>query len=135
MMDEWNALVDEYIASGKDRRSRFDIERLSKIGAHGGPLYRECEADECKLYEVRDVETLRKCSGCKIVSACHRFALSIRGKELTDVVHVYRPFTAAPHVKRRIGRLTRKSVARRRKEHSSCPCRGRRSCSSRCCLL
>lgn len=67
-MVEWNGLVDEYIATGKDIRPRIDIERMSKIGVHGGPLYRQCEADGCDRYEGIDIQTLKHCAGCKLVS-------------------------------------------------------------------
>ena len=53
-MEKWNALVDEYIATGKDKRPRFEIERLSKIGSHGGPLDRQCEAVSCSPWKVMD---------------------------------------------------------------------------------
>lgn len=58
---------DEYIASSKDTRERFDIERMSKIGLHGGPLHRRCEASGCDKFGHRDVEKMQ-CSGCKLVS-------------------------------------------------------------------
>ncbi len=76
-MDEWNGLVDEYIESGTDRRSRFDIERTSKIGLHGGPLYRQCDADECETYEVRDVALLKQCSACKLVSTSYETTVGL----------------------------------------------------------
>ncbi|KAK7032911.1 hypothetical protein R3P38DRAFT_2773413 [Favolaschia claudopus] len=36
---QWNALVDEYIETQSDKRSRYDIERAAKIGVWHGALY------------------------------------------------------------------------------------------------
>ena len=66
-MDEWNNQVDRYIATAGDPRPRFDIELQAKIGIHGGPLYRRCEAEDCDRVEVRDVEKLKCCGSCKMV--------------------------------------------------------------------
>ena len=66
-MDEWNALVDGYISLQKDPRPRFEIELGAKIGPDGGPLYKRCEANDCSNVMGRDVEELKKCSGCKTV--------------------------------------------------------------------
>lgn len=66
-MNEWNGAVDRYIATKKDPRPRFDIELEAKIGPHGGPLYRECEAEDCDRVECRDVEKLKCCGSCKLV--------------------------------------------------------------------
>ncbi|KAF7796455.1 hypothetical protein EIP86_007632 [Pleurotus ostreatoroseus] len=69
-MNEWNTAVDRYIATEGDPRSRFNIELESKIGLHGGPLYRYCEAEGCDHVEKRDVESMKRCSGCKLVFYC-----------------------------------------------------------------
>lgn len=67
-MDEWNRAVDKYMASGVDPRPRFDIELQSKIGMTGGPLYKICEADNCKKAEGREVDKMKCCGSCKLVS-------------------------------------------------------------------
>lgn len=67
--EEWNRHVDEYIALGRDRRSRVDIELAAKIGLHGGPLYRRCEAEGCTKVESRDVDRMKCCGNCKLVRA------------------------------------------------------------------
>lgn len=112
-MERWNGYIDEYIASGQDKRPRFEIERLSKIGAHGGPLYRQCEAESCERYEGRDVAAFKLCSGCKLVRVSlfyHKARLFIP----------HRPYIAVRSVKRRIGRPTRKSAESRIRGSSSC---------------
>ncbi len=68
-MDEWNKAVDQYIALGKDKRAKSQIELEAKIGMSGGPLYRYCEASDCPRVEGRDVEKMKCCSGCKLVRA------------------------------------------------------------------
>lgn len=65
--EEWNKLVDDYISLRRDRRSRLDIELAAKIGLHGGPLYRHCEAKGCKKVERRDVDKMKCCGSCKLV--------------------------------------------------------------------
>lgn len=65
--DEWNAAVDEYVASGIDGRPVWDIEANSKIGLNGGPLYKGCEAEDCDNIEGRYVEKMKCCSSCKLV--------------------------------------------------------------------
>ncbi|EKM48441.1 uncharacterized protein PHACADRAFT_202808 [Phanerochaete carnosa HHB-10118-sp] len=68
-MDEWNAIVDGYIAESTDKRERFDIELASKIGANGGALYKKC--DYCHKVQGRDYHgNLKCCSGCKLIVYC-----------------------------------------------------------------
>lgn len=67
-MNEWNAVVDQYIATQGDPRDRLQIEVAAKIGIDGGPLYKACSAQNCGAIEKIDVPSLRKCSGCGIVS-------------------------------------------------------------------
>ncbi|KAJ3551210.1 hypothetical protein NM688_g4837 [Phlebia brevispora] len=69
-MDEWNTEVDKYISNKCDPRSTLEIEVEDKIGLHGGPLHRRCEAKNCSNIEGRDVEKLKYCSGCKLVYYC-----------------------------------------------------------------
>lgn len=64
----WNALGDQYIASGKDNRGRVRIENVAKIGPSGGPLHRRCEGPECPSLEDRDGIIIQVCSGCKKAS-------------------------------------------------------------------
>lgn len=66
-MNEWNRAVDQYMAMQTDFRSRFDIELAAKIGPHGGPLYKHCEAEDCDKVEPRDVEKMKCCAQCKLV--------------------------------------------------------------------
>ncbi|KAJ6577314.1 hypothetical protein B0H19DRAFT_553234 [Mycena capillaripes] len=63
----WNALIDEYIDTQKDKRSRHSIERAAKIGTWNGALLRACEGPECNKIEGADVETLKCCGKCKMV--------------------------------------------------------------------
>lgn len=67
-MEEWNSAVEKYIISGVDGRSRFDIELEAKIGMSGGPLYKKCEAEGCTNVEGREVEKMKCCGSCKLVS-------------------------------------------------------------------
>ena len=62
-MKMWNEAVDKYIEVSGDPRPRLHIERAAKVGPHGGPLYRHCEAEDCERVEGRDVETLKCCGG------------------------------------------------------------------------
>ncbi|THV06566.1 hypothetical protein K435DRAFT_773245 [Dendrothele bispora CBS 962.96] len=71
-MQEWNAAVDEYIKTPGDTRNRIDIEIEAKIGPHGGPLYRHCEAEECSIVEGRDIQKLQGCSQCRLVFYCSK---------------------------------------------------------------
>ena len=68
MQFEWNGYVDEYIRSGTDQRSELEIERCAKIALSGGALFRQCEGPNCDKWEGGDIDTLRVCSRCKIVS-------------------------------------------------------------------
>ncbi|KAF8207242.1 hypothetical protein K438DRAFT_1815953 [Mycena galopus ATCC 62051] len=47
----WNALIDEYIATQGDGRSRHSIERAAKIGTWHGALIRTCEGPGCTEVE------------------------------------------------------------------------------------
>ncbi|KAJ6623138.1 hypothetical protein B0H10DRAFT_2011329 [Mycena sp. CBHHK59/15] len=67
---EWNALVDEYIKTSKDQRSRQAIERAAKIGTWNGALIRVCEGPGCEKVEGTDVEILKLCSKCKMAVYC-----------------------------------------------------------------
>ncbi|KAK7034713.1 hypothetical protein VNI00_012120 [Paramarasmius palmivorus] len=71
-MHEWNDAVDEYIATQRDPRPRLDIEVAVKIAMSGSPLYKTCQAEGCNKAEKRDVQTLSRCSGCKVTSYCSR---------------------------------------------------------------
>ncbi|KAF5364996.1 hypothetical protein D9758_008095 [Tetrapyrgos nigripes] len=71
-MREWNAHVDRYIATIPDPRPRIEIEIQSKIGPHGGPLYRFCEAKGCNKVEGRELEKMQGCAGCHLVFYCSR---------------------------------------------------------------
>ena len=66
-MNKWNADVDAYISESSDKRSTFDIELEAKIGWHGGPHYKRCEAKGCVNTEGREIEKMKRCSGCKRV--------------------------------------------------------------------
>ncbi|KAJ7116317.1 hypothetical protein C8R44DRAFT_627700, partial [Mycena epipterygia] len=66
----WNALIDEYIATKGDRRSKHMIERAAKIGTWNGALIRMCEGPDCGKFEGAEVETLKLCSKCKISVYC-----------------------------------------------------------------
>lgn len=70
LVNNWNQVVDDYIASGVDHRGRRIIENAAKIGVAGGPLFRRCEADGCANVEGRNGVKLLVCSGCKMVCAC-----------------------------------------------------------------
>lgn len=66
--ERWNAAVDSYISQGKDMRTRVEIEQAAKIGLSGGALYRHCEGIGCNKIEGRNIEKLKPCSRCKMVS-------------------------------------------------------------------
>lgn len=66
-MNEWNEAVDKYIATQGDPRPPFEIALQAKIGIHGGPLYRHCEAEGCSKVEDRDVDKMKGCGKCKLV--------------------------------------------------------------------
>lgn len=65
----WNAAVDSYISRGDDSRTRAEIERAAKIGLSGGALYQRCEGVGCDKVEGKNIEKLKPCSRCKLVSA------------------------------------------------------------------
>ncbi|KAF9475605.1 hypothetical protein BDN70DRAFT_232209 [Pholiota conissans] len=66
----WNALIDEYIALGTDKRSTFDIERAAKIGVRAGALIRTCEGEGCSKVERKDIDALKNCAKCHIAVYC-----------------------------------------------------------------
>ena len=66
---EWNKHIDDYIASGVDPRPAAEIERGAKVGLSLGALYTRCENERCGKLQGRDVDTMRVCSGCKMVSS------------------------------------------------------------------
>lgn len=68
-VQEWNALVDEYIASGVDKRDPVEIENIAKIGLAGGPLHRKCEGPDCHNLEGRNNVKISVCAGCHKVSS------------------------------------------------------------------
>lgn len=94
-MLEWNGLIDEYIAQhlhdDKFMRTALEIEVDAKIAAHGGPLYRHCEAEGCDQAEKRDVPKLQACAGCKLVRASQSIAvLMLMLRRFTTVVRTAR---------------------------------------------
>lgn len=113
-MDEWNTLVDSYINSTKDARSRFEIELFAKIGMDGGPLYKRCEAQSCTNVEVRDVTPgqMKRCSACKLVSAVSPGT----GKNTHCSTNI-RSFIATLPARKRIGQYTKLTAKRRRTTH------------------
>ena len=64
----WNSAVDEYIASGVDDRPVWEIEAGAKLGVNGGPLYKWCEEKGCGKREGKDVDKVKCCGSCKLVS-------------------------------------------------------------------
>lgn len=96
-MDVWNGFVDDYIATQGDPRNRIDIEIEVKIGVDGGPLYKTCYTKGCGAIEKRDVPSLKRYSGCGIVSSS---CLSEAFK-LTNLPH--RPCIAVRNVRRKAG--------------------------------
>ncbi|KAJ6570264.1 hypothetical protein DFH09DRAFT_426104 [Mycena vulgaris] len=66
----WNALVDEYIDTQGDLRSRRSIERAAKIGKWNGALIRTCEGPDCGKFEETDIDKLRSCSRCEMSVYC-----------------------------------------------------------------
>ncbi|KAJ6520747.1 hypothetical protein DFH09DRAFT_1426614 [Mycena vulgaris] len=62
----WNALVDEYIDTQGDLRSRRSIERAAKIGTWNGALIRTCEGPDCGKFEGNDIDKLKLCSKCQM---------------------------------------------------------------------
>ncbi|KAJ3512054.1 hypothetical protein NLJ89_g3747 [Agrocybe chaxingu] len=67
----WNAAIEEYIHSGTDPRSRFEIERAAKIGTWGGALIRQCQGPDCTNVEDRNLKAFSQCSACQINSQHH----------------------------------------------------------------
>ncbi|KAJ7352505.1 hypothetical protein DFH08DRAFT_1078177, partial [Mycena albidolilacea] len=69
----WNKLVDEYICTQKDGRSKHSIERAAKIGTWHGALIRACEGPSCTKIEGPNGESFKHCSKCKMVLYLLRF--------------------------------------------------------------
>ncbi|KIY65735.1 hypothetical protein CYLTODRAFT_400012 [Cylindrobasidium torrendii FP15055 ss-10] len=70
-MNLWNGLVDEYLdRTFHQEGARFLFEKEAKIGLHGGPLFRHCESPGCGNVKDRDVDSLQKCSSCKLIIYC-----------------------------------------------------------------
>jgi len=69
-MQEWNAVIDEYISSGRDQRPRGEIERAAKIGLSNGALYRRCEGANCDKVEGKNLQKSLCCSQCKMSIYC-----------------------------------------------------------------
>ncbi|KAF8207238.1 hypothetical protein K438DRAFT_1815947 [Mycena galopus ATCC 62051] len=67
---QWNALVDEYIATQGDKRSRHSIERAAKIGTWQGALIRTCEGPGCTEVEGLNHPTFSYCGKCKMSVYC-----------------------------------------------------------------
>ena len=71
---EWNHLVDEYIAAGKDCRSARQgrcIEVAAKIAANGGPLFRQCDNISGRCEKVEPEEgAFKRCAACRGVAYC-----------------------------------------------------------------
>lgn len=63
---DWNERIDNYIASGVDRREALDIEIAAKVGDTGGPLWKRC--DQCKKQSGPESFELKRCGGCHLVS-------------------------------------------------------------------
>ncbi|KAJ7134738.1 hypothetical protein C8R44DRAFT_730094 [Mycena epipterygia] len=70
LSEEWNTVVDKYIASGEDSRPRSEIEEAAKIGVSLGALHRVCEADGCDKVEARGIEKASTCTPCKMTFYC-----------------------------------------------------------------
>ena len=64
LSDNSNANVDEYIASGRDKRSTLIIEQAAKMDPDFGPLWKRCEAPGCRAVE-RPGFKMKSCSACK----------------------------------------------------------------------
>ncbi|KAJ7671670.1 hypothetical protein DFH06DRAFT_122022 [Mycena polygramma] len=68
--ERWNAVVDEYINTQKDGRSRHSIERAAKIGPWNGALLRACEGPNCNRVEGANFDILKLCGKCKMSVYC-----------------------------------------------------------------
>lgn len=77
LSEYWNAEVDEYIASGVDKRSTLMIEQAAKLDPDFGPLWKRCEAPGCSVAERPGLK-MKSCSACKRVSFELRLALCYR---------------------------------------------------------
>jgi hypothetical protein len=64
--DQWNSWVDEYIETHpSDRRSRREIEVLSKISWNGCALYKTCGGPACGSVEETDGQ-FKHCARCGV---------------------------------------------------------------------
>jgi hypothetical protein len=74
--DEWNAMVDDYIASHqgtKDTRPRFEIMRLNKICHDGTALWKWCANHACSNREEElSAGTYKACAKCCMSFYCSR---------------------------------------------------------------
>lgn len=70
--DEWNAAVEEYIATLPDADAHAS-RVAAAVDAEGGPLYKRCDLGTCGQLEPAPGQ-YRVCSACKTVrfSACSR---------------------------------------------------------------
>jgi len=80
-MDVWNKAVDRYIATGQDTRSCLEIQIQSKLDMNGGPLYKTCEAQGCRIVEGRDQDRLQCCGGCKLIFYCGKRCQALGWKD------------------------------------------------------
>lgn len=110
----WNSLVDEYISEGTDARPRQEIERAAKIGPGNGALIRVCEAADCNKVEKIDVDILKKCSKCKIVSL--PLSPSRVVAEISPSLYI-----VARSVRLLRGKITKRFAARTTRESNVCP--------------
>lgn len=107
MRDEWNALIDRYIAEAPkrgDRRPHDTITRYNKINEAGGPFWRICA--NCHKDEGIDQVQYKACGKCKSVSTV---SLHTDGGLNTEWSR-FRCSTARLSVKKPIGNNTRSSV-------------------------
>ena len=72
-MKDWNDAVDRYI-DDDENLDYIEIDTEFKIGLHGGPLYRSCEADGCyksdsfvEGLEEFGIGNMKCCSACRRV--------------------------------------------------------------------
>ena len=66
----WQQCVSSQCSQGTDPRSRLEIERAAKIGAHGGPLYQPCSG--CSAAEQPEGPRFKLCTGCRRRYFCSR---------------------------------------------------------------
>lgn len=65
----WNAVVDNYIAEGQDKRSRKEIEKAAKIDLWKGAWVKVCKGANCDKTFRDQVDKFSVCAKCKIVSS------------------------------------------------------------------